>query len=342
MGDHMRKCTHYIVTATLLLVFILLILDTKTATSGASQGIELCLETLIPALFPFLFLSSISKNLLLGTSSKLATLVTLPLKLPSGTESIFLLGILGGYPVGAKLVSDAYKNGDIPKADAERMLMFSSNAGPSFIFGVMDLMFNETWVPWLMWIIHISSAYLVGVLYSATTRTRQYYKPGKSSFQLTDAVADSVKTSGLICGWVIAFKILISFLNKYFFKKLPVFLKVLFYGLLELSNGSVSVANIDNCGLRFLSALLIITFGGLCVTMQTASILSGLSLKHYLTGKLLQCLFAIAIALPMQAFVFDTPYRTWKYPFLLFIMISIAIIIKQISKNSRIPRVNGI
>ena len=33
-----------------------LILDSRTALAGAVQGVELCLKTLIPFLFPFLFL----------------------------------------------------------------------------------------------------------------------------------------------------------------------------------------------------------------------------------------------------------------------------------------------
>ena len=45
-----------------------LILDGRTAIDGARQGIELCLRTVIPSLFPFFVLSILLTSSLLGSS----------------------------------------------------------------------------------------------------------------------------------------------------------------------------------------------------------------------------------------------------------------------------------
>ena len=44
----------------------LLIMNTKTAISGASAGIELCLKVLIPSLFPFFVVSTYLNASMLG------------------------------------------------------------------------------------------------------------------------------------------------------------------------------------------------------------------------------------------------------------------------------------
>ena len=45
---------------------LLLILDSKTAVTGAWDGIELCLRTVIPSLFPFFIISAALTSSLAG------------------------------------------------------------------------------------------------------------------------------------------------------------------------------------------------------------------------------------------------------------------------------------
>ena len=123
-----RKLIKAIVTAFCLIV---LILDSKTAINGASSGITLCITCIIPTLFPFCVLSRLMCSTLLGKNLPFLSC----LKMPEGTESIFVLSFIGGYPIGAQCIEDAYKNGSIPQEDANRMLGFCNNAGPAFLFG---------------------------------------------------------------------------------------------------------------------------------------------------------------------------------------------------------------
>ena len=55
------------------------------------------------------------------------------------------MGIISGYPVGAKIVTEFRKNGDCSRAEAERLLAFTNNSGPLFIIGTIGVsMFGNT------------------------------------------------------------------------------------------------------------------------------------------------------------------------------------------------------
>lgn len=49
----------------------------------------------------------------------------------------FIMGIISGYPVGAKIVTEFRKNGECSKVEAERLLSFTNNSGPLFIIGTV-------------------------------------------------------------------------------------------------------------------------------------------------------------------------------------------------------------
>jgi len=307
---------------------LILTLDTKTALLGASAALELCIKILIPSLFPFLVLSSLCCGLLLGTRFALLTKLLRPCRLPAGAETVFLIGILGGYPIGAKLVSDAFRRGDLEKSDAEHMLMFCSNAGPAFIFGVLGSLFSQFWAPWLLWLLHVVSAWAVGVL---TAR-----KGSAKSLTVTNALprlTKSLEAMGLICCWVILFKILLTFLDKWFLGSLPTPLRILISGLGELSNGCLLLGQLDNPGLRFLLAFAMLTFGGSCIAMQTVTIIGPLSPGKYLYGKLLQTLIGLLLALPLQALLFASPLSRWEIPFLVILALTCILLPKQIPKK---------
>ena len=84
-----------------------LILDGKTAIEGAHNGLEVCFHTVIPSLFPFIFLSSLLTGSLTGGTLIHSNPLRRLFRIPNGSEAILLTGLLGGYPIGAKCVNEA-------------------------------------------------------------------------------------------------------------------------------------------------------------------------------------------------------------------------------------------
>jgi len=66
---------------------------------------------------------------------------------------------------------------------------------------------------------------------------------------------------------------------------------------LELANGCMALAGIDNNSLRFLVAGIMLSMGGFCVWMQTKAVFQQLKLSRYIKGRFLHCFIAFLLSL---------------------------------------------
>ena len=274
---------------------IILILDSQSAFEATSQGIQLCIQTIIPSLFPFFILSSLLTSSLSGGAFTLLSPVEYVLRIPKGAGTIFLAGILGGYPVGARCLREAYDSKQLSEADACRMLSFCSNAGPSFLFGIIAVFFPDLKYCWALWEIHILSAVITGVLTPGKPEGRAHLRSG-NAVSLPQALHGAIRTTAIVCGWVILFRLILSFPCRWFLWAVPDWLRVLSVGLTELSNGCILLDELSPLKVRFIIASALLGFGGLCVTMQTKSIWGSLPFGSYLRGKLLQTAVSTLLA----------------------------------------------
>ena len=313
--------TYAIISGILMLTVIL---DGKTALENAIIGIDLCLRTVVPSLFPFFILSGILNSSLLGQNIRLVRPIGRLCKIPSGSESILLLGLLAGYPVGAQLIGNAYRDGNLSRKSAARMVAFCNNAGPAFIFGILSTMFSSRSTAWILWVIQIASAIFVGALLpSLSSETCVLMKDSKLS--ITGAMDKTIKTMASVCGWIIIFRVLLGFSKMWFLWRLPVTVQVLISGLLELSNGCVRLQEVSSEGIRFVLASILLSAGGLCVTMQTLSVGEGIITRTYFLGKGVQLLIATALSAVVQPVLFSGSDHG-KLPILVMIGLILAII----------------
>lgn len=286
---------------------LLLIIDSKTAIAGAVSGIDLCLKTVIPSLFPFFVLSGMLTSSMLGSKSKLLAPIGWLCGIPAGAESIFLTGLIGGYPLGAHTIANACRTGQLSPPDGQRMAAFCSNAGPAFIFGMAGAMFHASWIPWALWGIHISGAVFTAMILPRSGRgTVTVNKAAPMS--PSAAVRSSISAMANVCGWVVLFRVVIAFLERWLLWLFPEVAQVLISGLLELANGCCALDRIPNSGLRFIICSGMLAMGGLCVAMQTASVCQGVRLRLYFPGKIVQSLFCVFLSTVVQYSVpeFDT------------------------------------
>ena len=318
----MRKHTPLAVAVCSALGMLVLILDARTALSGASAGVTLCIQTVIPSLFPFLILSTMLTATLVGHPMRPLGWLGRLLRLPAGAACIYLTGLLGGYPVGAQNIAVACRKQQLSTRDARRMLAFCSNPGPAFLFGIGSTVFADPMRCWSVWGIVILSSLTVGIL----TPGKPDMRPISHKHQtvsITDALRTSVITIALVCGWVVIFRVILAFADRWFLWLLSQQGQVLLYGLTELSNGCCALAALSNEDVKWVLYTLFLSFGGLCVTLQTHSVLAGSGVKcHlYLPGKLTQtavslllcCLFTREISWlwMLPAVPICVIYRIW-------------------------------
>ena len=320
--------------------FLLLIVDGKTAFHGAVQGIELCIRTVIPSLFPFFILSAILTGSLSGQQLKLLAPIGKLLRIPPGSEGIFLIGILGGYPTGAQSIAIASQNGQLNLSDSRRMMGFCNNAGPAFIFGMLGPMFSSRVVPLFLWIIHILSALITGMILPGNSSNDMVSMPADKQ-TIHSALEKGIRTTAYVCGWIILFRVILAFLDHWFLWMFPNQFKIIISGFLELSNGCVSLAAIPNEHLRFIIASCFLGFGGICVLMQTSSVASQTGLGMYLPGKLLQTSISLILAVIVQNMLFD---QTQTGIFLILPLLTLLFLIFIIfyRNTSRNPALNDV
>ena len=107
------------------------------AVQGASEGLLLWYQTVLPALAPFLILTQL---LTVSGGAGLLVKPVYPLVSrlfhvsASGTY-ILLCGLLCGYPLGAKLCGDYFRQGKISQKEAQYLLAFCCHPSPMFLLG---------------------------------------------------------------------------------------------------------------------------------------------------------------------------------------------------------------
>lgn len=283
-----------------------LILDSRTASTAAAQGVELVLRTALPSLFPFFVLSA----LILPTCTRLSfPWLARILSIPQGWESVFLLGTIGGYPVGAQCVCQGYGSGQLSKKDAQRMLGFCTNCGPAFLFGILTPMFSSPWIPLAVFLTNILSAFLTGLVWPSH-RPGSASRPNLPAISLQEAVQRGIRSMASVSAWIILGKILLAFLSKNVLCHFPVLPGICLTGLLELTNGCLTLPTLPQW-LQFPAACLFTSFGGLCVAMQVHSLCAAAKLEvtTYLPQKLTQCSIALILSLIFSYTPGDDPLK---------------------------------
>ena len=107
--------------------------------TASGESIQLWLTKVFPSLFPFLAACGIL--LRIGAAERMGVflrpLTRLLFGLPGISAFPFFLGILSGYPMGAKITARLYEEKQITLAEAQHILTFSNNPGPLFLIGTI-------------------------------------------------------------------------------------------------------------------------------------------------------------------------------------------------------------
>lgn len=286
-----------------ILIISLFILDSKTTISGMHEGIQLCLQSAIPALFPFLVFTPIVNSQLPDFIIHLIKPIGKLCGIPRGGESLFLLGLLSGYPNGARLIAESWTRKQLNKQDALRMLGFCNNAGPAFLFGVCGAILPSKAV-WALFAIHAVSAIITGILLPNKSKNRIQLQSDKP-ITVTSAIQPAIKVMAQICAWILLFRVLQAFLKKYIAFLLESEIINPLLGMLEVTSGILSVDPQSPAGFKFICIAVFLACGGLCVAAQTISVTKQLGTGYYFPGKILQSAISLLLSCFMQYTLFD-------------------------------------
>lgn len=292
-----------------------MIIFPSNVISSGKNAVELAFFSVLPCLFPFFVLQylSIEVGVTHLFSKYFGGIFKKIFKVPD--ISPFILGIIGGYPVGFNAVVKLFEQKKITKAQAERMSAFCNNSGPAFIIGFVGVyLFSNKNIGYILLASHILASITVGIIFSLkqdapinhVKRTKMEYKPFYTSF--IQAVNTSFSSCLLVCGYIIFFSVFAEILICFgVFKSIAYIIQPIFsgigfgtdeivafmIGIIEMSTGinylSSTKAYIE---VKIILASMLLGFGGISIHFQTLNFNKGLSLKKYFIGKTMQAVIS--------------------------------------------------
>lgn len=283
-------------------VAVLLLLRPQESAAAVRSGLILCGRTVIPSLFPFFVV--ISLLLQLGLADALQGVcgkIMRPLFHMRGVCAVPLLaGLLGGYPSGARAVSELYAQGTISSQEADLLLGFCDNCGPAFLLGYVGAgVLGDARAGMMLYLLHIIAALLTGMLLCRIDKNRGLALPGNQvstgpvTFPqaLTASVSGTLQSMLHICAFVVLFRVLTALP--------PVPLPFPILGALELVS---AVAALPPGKAGFIAAAAAAGWGGLSVHCQAMSLAApeGLSFRWHWLGKALQAALSALLAFLVQ------------------------------------------
>ena len=300
-----------------LCAFAALVIFPDAAALGVKTGMDICVKSIIPSLFPFFVVSSLMTNT--GLTAKIGRAlspVSARLFHTSGCGgAAFIIGVTGGYPLGAAYVADAYKCGQISREEAERLIVFCNNSGPAFIIGAVGVgVFRSAAVGLFLYAVHILAAMLYGVIFTGNEKTDAHFASSAPdtvfSKALTEAVKSSVGAMINVCGFVVAFSALVALLDaggafSVLTGRLSAltgyelsYCRALLTGILELGSGIGSMTELKCTPQSLALAAFILGWGGVSVHFQSFSVIAETDIKasRYIFGRLVIAVFGAVIA----------------------------------------------
>lgn len=309
----------------IFLYISLLLIYPQYSYDGILQGLNLCFNTVIPSLFPFIVLSVfISKSGVFRYIEKIfAPFMKYLFKLPSCCFIAIFMGITGGYPTGAKTVAELYKNNEINASQANLAAIICLSCGPGFAVSAVGIkMLDNKSVGLILFFSQIIAFFISGILFSffqeySPNKKIKNHTPAKLSDCFIQSCSSSLYSVLHMSSLILIFSCFISIITQSGFLQLfcdlfqglninPNILKSSIISCLEITSG----CNIACClGVPFELISFFLGFGGLCVHFQIFSILpvhiKKLKFILYRLFFSLICFFSTHILL--EIFPYDKP-----------------------------------
>ncbi len=288
--------------ASALFLLLLLLKNTALSMEYIRKGMAVCAYTVIPSVFPFMVLSEIL--LACTTDSTKCSYLEAPcrklLSLPPKGLLLIALGLLCGFPIGARCAVEAYESGQLTKEEAERAVAVSSNPSPAFLLGAVGIsMRGNRSFGWMLFACLGVLSLLFAFLLARRSNPKEAFVlcsspriAPKSGWRLFgDAIKKAAQGMLTVCAYILFFTAVTGCAEVVATRfGLPQEWIALIAAFLELSGGSAAARRLSSPWLSAAVTALAAGWSGCCVHGQIFSVCeeSKLSLKPYLLVKAAQ------------------------------------------------------
>ena len=310
-----------IVPSTLLtLLIIFLIINPDRYIQSVYYGLTLFATSVAPALFPFFFFSRLLTGL--GMADTLGSLLRRPISAlynaPGAGGYVCCMGIISGYPVGAKLLGELYDGGALNAKQVNVISSFTSTSGPLFVVGtVATVMFKSTSTGYILLAVHFVSALLNGFIYrgkkSDAVGGNVKIRDRNMGALLSESMLSSITSLLAVGGYIAVFSMISDVLEDIgligliarglqkcvFWQEMPLEMaRGVAVSLVEVTKGCRIIAD---CNLPLQMTMpwvaLALSFGGISIGMQSLTFLSAckISWRYHFATKITQSLISFVL-----------------------------------------------
>ncbi len=282
------------------------------------DGVSLYVVSVLPALFPYFFITAILSSMKVTgkIGAKLSPITTRLFNTGGLVGYAYLMSVISGYPVGAKIISDLKSNGLISDTEAVRASTFCSTPSPMFLIGsVGNITFGDFRFGLFLFLTCLISSFIVGFIFSFYKRKDKplpvlFYSTPKTDNLIYESTYSAVTSVLTVGGFITIFYVLTEMLfNLKILTPIEYLIKLLgggeslshgvTLGLFECTKGLKSLAN---GGVSFLAlpvSAMLCGFGGLCVITQSVAYLKKAKINTavFILAKLLTAVICFAIGL---------------------------------------------
>lgn len=276
---------------------VFMVIFPQMAVFSAQKGISLWAGSVLPALLPFFICANFLNYM--G-----AVKVIKPSLFP------FVMSILSGYPMGAKIINDMRKDNTITKLEARRLISFCSTSGPTFMIGAVGVsMMGSATAGIVIAVSHYLGAIVNGIIYSHFLKGERSQKAagaknhGQNLLEVfTEAIISAFKSLAIILAYIVLFMFITDIMHMSGMFSIIDFppLKAVTKGFFEMTVGCGALAECAGLSLSWKCILstAVLSWGGLSIIGQSMSMLSGsgISLPYFLLTKATHCVLAAIIA----------------------------------------------
>lgn len=308
------------ISVSLFIIFLicLIVVFPSVCINSIYTGLSVWAKSVLPSLLPFMFFTKILTDLdfVATITNKLSKITKKLFNAPSISGYIFLMSIISGYPVGAKLISEFYTAGIISQKQANKLTTFCSTSGPLFIIGsVGTAMFLNKTLGYIMFVSHILGSILNGIMYRNLYKDNfecKFDNKSQTSLDqiLPNSMSSSITSVLIVGGYIAVFFLIIDLINKlnilaplnslFAFILSPLGINyniasAITSGIIEISKGCFMMSQL-NLSLPLIGTIasFLIGFGGISIIFQSITFLSKckINYKFYVLQKFTHALIS--------------------------------------------------
>lgn len=273
-----------------ILVLPLMLFLNGGMKAGAARGLDLCLKTIIPTLFPFFILSDLwAVYVSASETNPICRFYEKLFGVSGATLPAYILGTICGFPLGIRTATRLYVDGVITKNELQRLSGFANNPSAAFVIsGIGAGLYGDTGLGVLLYFCTVLSSILVGICFrqkETISENKGYIS--RQSFNLVNSIRSAGYSSLVACSYIIFFSAIIGIVSGITKNAIVV---AITSSLMEITNAASLCANLaESNRLKYIITAFSLGFSGMSVHFQSFAILPlEISRTRYIYMKLFQ------------------------------------------------------